>query len=331
MTAGPLSVGFVLSHEQFLSTDLVEIGVAAERAGFDALWASDHFHPWQDNQGHAGHAWITLAALTQRTTHITMGTGVTCPTFRFHPSGVAHAFASLSILSPGRVFLGVGTGEALNEVACGGGWGPYRERADRLTEAVELIRRLWTEEWVSTDGPYYPVTAANLYDKPPQQIPIYIAGHGPKSAALAGSLGDGWVTDTGTLRLPGREPVRAAFDNGWRTGAPGRGAPRVLVEQFTVVGDEDMALESAQFWQFMPVANEVIAESDPRAIQRHAEATSSPERAIQGWLISTDPADHIDRIHALHAAGATDVYIHAPQPDQEQVISFYEKSVLPEL
>ena len=120
MSATP-RVGFVLSHEQFPATRLVELGVAAENAGFDELWTSDHFHPWQDNQGHSGQAWITLAAIGQRTRRIPFGTGVTCPTFRYRPSIVAQAFASLAVLSPGRVFLGVGSGEALNEVPSGGG------------------------------------------------------------------------------------------------------------------------------------------------------------------------------------------------------------------
>src|SRR5947209_17064388 len=142
------SISFVLSQEQFFITQLLELGIAAEQAGFDAVWASDHFHPWQDNQGHAGFAWATLAALGQRTARIALGTGVTCPTYRYNPAIVAQGFASLSLLYPGRVFLGVGTGEAMNEVPTGGGWGPYSERAARLVEAVRVIRRLWTGEWV---------------------------------------------------------------------------------------------------------------------------------------------------------------------------------------
>src|SRR3989304_1729264 len=136
-------VGYVLSHEQFAPGELIEYAVAAEAAGFDAVWASDHFHPWQDNQGHAGHAWITLAAIGQRTGRVTMGTAVTCPIYRYNPAIVAQAFATLGLLYPGRVFLGAGTGEAVNEAPAGGGWGPYRERLARLREAITLIRRLW--------------------------------------------------------------------------------------------------------------------------------------------------------------------------------------------
>src|ERR1051326_5327570 len=135
-------IGFVLSHEQFPVPQLVELGVQAEQAGFHAIWTSDHFHPWQDNEGHAGFAWVTLAALGQRTQRILMGTGVTCPTYRYRPQLVAEAFASLGLLYPGRIFLGVGAGEALNEVPAGGGWGNYQEPAARLEEAVNIIRKL---------------------------------------------------------------------------------------------------------------------------------------------------------------------------------------------
>jgi F420-dependent hydroxymycolic acid dehydrogenase len=331
MSERKLSVGFILSQEQFASADLLDFGVGAEAAGFDAVWVSDHFHPWQDNQGHAGHAWVTLAALTQRTRRIELGTGVTCPTYRFRPADVAHAFASLSGLAPGRIFLGVGTGEALNEIPSGGGWGPYSERAARLEEAIVLIRRLWREEWVSSAGPYYPITSANLYDKPPAAIPIYIAGAGPRSAALAGRAGDGWITGDGALLRADRRAVRDAFDAGRNAAGADRLAPPILIEQYTVVGDAAEAAEAARFWQFMPVARDMLTEPDPRAIQRYAEKHTTPEEAAGRMLVSTDPADHIERLRALEAAGATHVFLHAPQSDQRRVIEFYGSSVIPAL
>src|SRR5438270_312072 len=136
LSVGPRpTIGFVLSNEQFPASQLVKWGEAAEKAGFQAISHSDHFQPWQDNEGHSGFAWVTLAAVGQRTNRVVMGTGVTCPTFRFHPSVVAHGFATLGSLYPGRVFLGVGTGEAINEEAATGEWGGYKERAGRLIEA----------------------------------------------------------------------------------------------------------------------------------------------------------------------------------------------------
>src|SRR4030042_2403113 len=217
-------IGYAASHEQFAASDLIEYAVLAEKAGFDALWTSDHFHPWQDNQGHCGHAWITLAAMGQRTQRLLLGTGITCPIYRYNPAEVAHAFASLGVLYPGRVCVGLGTGEALNEVPAGGGWGPYRERAGRLAEAITLIRRLWTEDWVTFEGRYYRLQGAKLYDRPPRPIPIYVAASGPTSARLAGRHGDGWIPDPGTIR---RRDVVQAFEEGVRaSGRDPRAMPR---------------------------------------------------------------------------------------------------------
>src|SRR5258708_31762012 len=179
-------IGLALSHEQFPLPQLVELGVQAEQAGFAAVWASDHFEPWQDNQGHSGLAWVTLAALGQRTRRILLGTGVTCPSYRYRPQIVAQAFASLGLLSPGRVFLGVGAGEALNEIPGGGGWGDYEERAARMGEAGTLMRRPWTGAWGSPPGGYYPGEQARLYCSPSPPVPIYVSALGPKSLAPAG-------------------------------------------------------------------------------------------------------------------------------------------------
>jgi len=319
-------IGYVLAHEQFHPSDLIEYAVAAEEAGFDAVWASDHFHPWQDNQGHCGHAWITLAAIGQRTGRVALGTGVTCPAYRYHPAIVAQAFASLGALYPDRVFLGAGTGEALNEASAGGGWGPYRERSARLREAITLIRRLWTEDWVTSEGPAFPLPDARLYTKPSHPVPIYVAASGPKSAALAGELGDGWITTAEAM--PPRPEVAGAF----RAGAAlaGKDSKRlpVLVELYAVVGDEEEALKAARLWLFSPVMHDVIALSDPRVIERRAEEMSSPERTIRPWVVSPDPAVHVERINGLFAAGATQVYIHSPQTDQRKVIEFYARDVL---
>jgi len=322
-------VGYVLAHEQFSPGNLIEYAVAAEEAGFGGVWASDHFHPWQDNQGHGGHAWITLAAIGQRTRHVALGTGVTCPAYRYHPAIVAQAFASLGALYPGRVFLGVGTGEALNELALGGGWGPYAERSARLKEAITLIRRLWTEDWVASDGPIFPIPDAKLYTKPPSPLPIYIAASGPRSAALAGELGDGWITSADAM--PPRPEMADALRAGVELAQKDRKRFEVLVELYVVVGDEDEAVEAARLWQFGPVMDRVISVSDPRVIQRLAESMSSPQRTARPWVVGVDPAVHIESVNRLFAAGATQVYIHSPQADQIKVIEFYRREVLPAL
>src|SRR6202012_3233472 len=157
----------------------LRLGAGAEDAGFDLLATSDHFQPWQTNERHAGQAWVTLGALGQRTRRIWMGPTVTCPTLRYNPAVVAQAFASLSVLYPGRIFLGVGSGEALNEEAAVGSWPKWTERSERLIEATDIIRQLWTGQQVGHKGNYYNVNA-RLYDPPPQPIPILMAANGPK-------------------------------------------------------------------------------------------------------------------------------------------------------
>jgi F420-dependent hydroxymycolic acid dehydrogenase len=192
-------VGFQLAHEQFRVSELVELGIAADEAGFDLLAVSDHFQPWQANEGHSGQAWVTMSAIGQRTKRIRMGTTVTCPTFRYNPGVVAEAFASLSLLYPGRVFLGIGSGEALNEEAALGSWPKWPERSERLVEAAEIIRKLWGGEQIDHQGKYYKLNA-RLYDPPSKPIPLLMAGNGPKAMHRCGQYADGLITDPKTWK-----------------------------------------------------------------------------------------------------------------------------------
>lgn len=322
-------LGFVLSHEQFPAPQLIELGIAAEAAGFDAVWTSDHFHPWMDNQGHSGQAWITLAALGQRTRRITMGTGVTCPTYRYNPAIVAQAFASLAVLYPQRIFLGLGSGEALNEVPPGGGWGDFKERSARLGEAVEVIRQLWAGEWVDYDGQYYQLKQAHLYDLPTQPIPLYIAAGGKKSGAMAGRLADGLISDA---TAASSETLQQAFAEGAQSvGKDPRGL-QVLAETYVVVGDAADAAAAATRWRFSPKAwTDFVGNPDPRAIQQQAEAEVAIDDVTSDWIISPDPAVHAAALQRIFAAGVTQAYIHSGQSDQQRVIDFYGREVIPRL
>jgi len=324
----PLRVGYCASHEQWPAAELVGFAVQAERAGFDALWVSDHFHPWQDNQGHAGHPWVTLAIMGQRTSRITLGTGVTCPSYRYRPPEVAQAFASLAGFYPGRIFLGVGTGEALNEVAAGGGWGPYRERAARLVEAIGLIRRLWRGDWVTHRGRYFELPLAKLYDAPSIPPPIYMAASGPRAVRLAGEHADGLITDPDTARDAEK---MAAFERGARDAGkdPAR-LPR-LVELYVCVGDREEALSVAPLWRFGPIGWQLLDLADPRESQRRAEADVPLEHVIQRWIVGPDPERHVQALRDLQQRGVTDVYIHSAQHDQAHVIDFYGRHVIPAL
>ena len=318
-------VGFVLSHEQFPANRLVDLAVRAEQAGFDCVWTSDHFHPWMDNEGHSNQAWVTLAAISQRT-NLPFGTGVTCPTYRYHPAIVAQAFASLATLAPGRVFLGVGSGEAVNEEAATGQWGDYTERADRLREAISLIRGLWTGDWLQHEGRYYRTRQVRLYDPPPEPIPLYVAAGGPDSAQLSGEMGDGLITDA-------MRAVQPEMRDAWEAGARGAGRDPaqmpVLAEAFLVVGGEVERRESIDKWRFLPHSwDRFVEEPDPRAI-RDGAASVPAEQVAKGWVVSEDPEDHAKELIRLFERGVTQVFVHTGQSDQERFIDFYGRRVLP--
>lgn len=317
-------IGFMLAHEQFRLPDLVEIGAAASSAGFRLLAASDHFQPWQANQGHSGLAWITMAAAASRVNGAWMGTTVTCPTLRYNPAVVAEAFASLSQLAPGRVFLGTGSGEALNELAATGEWPDWQERWDRLAEAIYIIRALWSGEHVVHDGKYYSVKA-KLYDPPVQPIPLLVAGNGPKSIRLAAKYGDGLITDPKRWREHRAEWEQAACDAG-----KDPAKMPVLIEQFVVVGDKEEAKRWAELWRFLPKGFDALYDlHDPAEIQRRAEREIPIDDVMAEWTIGSDPNRHAEAIDNLFESGATIVNVHAGQNDQKKAIGFYGSEVLP--
>lgn len=317
-------VGFMLGHEQFTVPQLVEYGAAAQHAGFDLLATSDHLQPWQDDQGHSGLAWVTLAAITQRANRAWMGTTVTCPTIRYNPAVVAEAFASLSLLHPGKIFAGFGSGEALNEKAATGEWPDWEERWERLIEATAIIRKLWTGDDVYHDGKHYQINA-KLYDVPAQPIPIFLAANGPKAMRLAGEYADGLITDPPTWKqhkdkfIEGLEAVGKTLED-----------TPVLVESFVVVGEKEEAEEAAQQWRFSPKAFAGYQNIEsPVEIRKNAEKEIPLEQVYAEWPVGLDPHVHIDAIEALFDSGATIVNIHSGQKNQQRVLDFYSKRVLP--
>jgi TAT-translocated FGD2 family F420-dependent dehydrogenase len=319
-------VGFMLAHEQFTVPELLTIGSSAERAGFDLLATSDHFQPWQANERHAGQAWVTLGALGQKTERAWMGPTVTCPTLRYHPAIVAETFATLGLLYPGRIFLGLGSGEALNEQAATGEWPKWRERWDRLIGAVTIIRQLWGGEPVKYQGAHYKVDG-KLYDPPPQPIPLFLAANGPKAMKLAGEHGDGLITDPQTWKQHKDE---------WEKGARGAGkdpaAMPVLVEAFVVVGDQADAQTPAKLWNFLPKAFKGYQNiPDPAQIEQRAQSELPLPKVYGNWTVSTNPDAHVQAIKKLFDSGVTIVNVHSGQQDQQKVIDFYGKEVLPRL
>ncbi len=319
-------VGFQLAFEQFGIRELVELGVAVEKAGFDVLTASDHLQPWQANEGHAGQAWIALGAIGERTKRMWMGTTVTCPTFRYNPAVVAEAFASLNFLAPGRIFLGLGSGEALNEEAAVGSWPAWPERSERLVEATQIIRDLWGGQQVQHSGKYYKVNM-RLYDAPSPAIPLLMAGNGPKAMHRVGQYADGLITDPNTWK-----EHKAEFEAGAKAGGKNAAQMPVFIEQFVTVGDQKESDKAAELWRFLPKAwKPYFNVRDPQEIQDRADKEVPLENVQEGWPISTDPEVHAKAIAELFQGGATEVHIHSGQKDQMRVIEFYGKEVLPRL
>jgi TAT-translocated FGD2 family F420-dependent dehydrogenase len=316
-------VGVVLSHEQFRTNQLVAQAQAAEKAGFQYVWASDHLQPWQDNEGHSMFPWLTLALVGNSTSRIAFGTGVTCPIYRYHPATVAQAFASLAILNPERVFLGLGTGERLNEQAATNAFGRYTERHDRLIEAIGLIRQLWSGNRISFTGRYFQTNALKLYDPPPKPPPIFVAAGGPKSATLAGQYGDGWITQARSLN---DSKLQAAFNAGAQAAGHDPASLGKRAELFAVVGDNTQAARAAALWRFTAGA---VDQPNPVEIQRAAE--SNPiDKVLANWTVGTDPATHINAVQTVLDAGAVP-FLHFAQDDPISAIDFYRSNVLPKL
>jgi TAT-translocated FGD2 family F420-dependent dehydrogenase len=319
-------VGFQLAHEQFTVPELVELGVAADGAGFDLLAVSDHLQPWQANEGHSGQAWITMSAIGQRTKRIRMGTTVTCPTFRYSPAVVAEAFASLSLLYPGRIFLGVGSGEALNEEAATGVWPAWPERSERLVEATEIVRKLWEGQQVDHQGKYYKINA-RLYDPPSGTIPLLMAGNGPKAMYRCGQFADGLITDPKTWK-----EHKAEFEAGAASAGKNPARMPVFIEQYVVVGGKNDLDEAAELWRFGPKAwKPYFNVRDPKTIEERAKAEVPLEKVTEGWPVGNDPEVHVKALSDLFNSGATGVHIHSGQRDQRKVIEFYGREVLPRL
>jgi coenzyme F420-dependent glucose-6-phosphate dehydrogenase len=328
-----LKFGYKASAEQFGPRELLEFSVLAEQVGFDSVWVSDHFQPWRHRDGHAPYSLAWLAALGERTSRVTIGTSVATPTFRYHPSVVAQAFGTLGLLNPGRVILGVGTGESLNEVpATGMAWPPFKERFGRLRESIELMRKLWTEERVSYNGEYYQTINATIYDRPEDPVPIYIAAAGPTASRFAGRVGDGFICTSGKAPELYTDTLLTNVQIGLDKSGRGLGDLEKMIEM-KVSFDTDMerAINDTSHWAALALsAEEKMGVEDPREMERLSDALPI-ERAASRWIVSTDPEEHIERIKPYIDLGFTHLVFHAPGPDQERFLRLYAKEVLPRL
>ena len=323
--------GWKASAEQFGPRDLVDWTQQAERLGFEISALSDHFQPWRHKTGHAPNALAWLGAAGQATDRITLGTSVLTPTLRYHPSIIAQAFGTLGVLSPGRVFLGVGTGESLNETpATGAAWPTGKERRLRLTEAIDLIRRLWSEERVDFDGEYYTTQHATIYDRPDEAVPIYVAASGPLAAKLAGTVGDGFICTSGK-KPELYEQLTAAVAEGATTAGRDPGAVRHMIEiKVSYDTDAETALRNCDWWAALALTpEEKTGVEDPIEMERLADAAI--DRAHTRFIVSTDPDEVVEKIAPYVELGFSELVFHAPGPDQARFLELFSRDVLPRL
>jgi coenzyme F420-dependent glucose-6-phosphate dehydrogenase len=326
-----LRLGYKASAEQFAPRPLLDFAVEAEQNGFDSVFVSDHFQPWRHSDGHAPFAFSWLAATGERTRRVLLGTSVVTPTFRYHPAIVAQAFGTLGSLQPGRMILGVGTGEHLNEGALGIAWPDNKERFARLREAVRLIKLLWTEQSVTFDGEYYHTRNATIYDRPDEPIPIYIGAGGPQVAKYAGRAGDGLICTSGKgMELYAEQLLPSFAEGATSEGRDPSKLTRMIEVKVSYDTDRRRAKEDTKIWAALALPAEVKAGvDDPREMERLA--TEAEGVADRRWLVSNDPEEHIEQLLPYLELGFDHLVFHAPGNDQVRFLKLYGSQILPRI
>jgi len=328
-----IKIGYKASAEQFGPRELLDFACLAEQLDFDSVFVSDHFQPWRHTGGHAPSALAWLGALGALTSRITMGTSVLTPTFRYHPSVVAQGVGTLGAMYPGRVILGVGSGEGLNEVpATGIEWPEMKERFARLREAVQLIRKLWTDERHSHEGEYYKTKGATIYDRPDEMVPIYIAAAGPMVAKYVGRVADGFICTSGkntTLYTETLLPNLAAGLEAAKRSADA--IDRMIEVKVSFDTDLERAREDTRHWAALALSQEEkMSVEDPVEMEKLADALPI-ERAASRWIVSTDPEEHVEAVAKYVDLGFRHLVFHAPGPDQARFLKLYAEHVVPRL
>jgi coenzyme F420-dependent glucose-6-phosphate dehydrogenase len=326
-----LRLGYKASAEQFGPRELLDFACAAEANGFDSVFVSDHFQPWRHSDGHAPFAFAWLAATGERTRKIALGTSVNTPTFRYHPALVAQAFGTLGVLFPGRMILGVGTGEHLNEGALGFQWPDNRERFARLREAVRLIKHLWTEQSVTFDGEFYHTRNATIYDRPDRPVPIYVGAGGPQVARYAGRASDGLICTSGKgMELYSEQLLPSFSDGAKESGRDAADLDKMIEVKVSYDTDRNRAMEDTKIWAALALPAEAKAGvDDPREMERLAESVE--DVAHMRWLVSSDPDEHLEQLRPYLELGFNHLVFHAPGNRQARFIELYGSQILPRI
>ena len=313
-------IGYFLSSEEHPGSELLKAAVQAEQAGFEALWISDHYHPWVEDQGHSPFVWTVLGAIAASTSKVPVATAVTCPTMRIHPAVIAQAAATTAELFDGRFSLGVGTGENLNEHILGDHWPTPEKRLQMLAEAVAIIRELWTGDMVDHDGEHYVVQNARLYTLPSKPPDILVSGFGPKAIEVAAQIGDGFITTS-----PSADDIASYRKHG------GKGRTQGGVKVCWHEDKQQAAKIAHHTWRNSFIPGQLAQELETPTLFEQASELVTVEMVAEKVTCGSDVDEHVAAIKEYVDAGFDEVYVSQMGPDQEGMIRFYEREVLPKL
>jgi coenzyme F420-dependent glucose-6-phosphate dehydrogenase len=314
-------LGYALSSEEHSPNRLVDNAKRAEEVGFTFSLISDHYHPWVDAQGHSAFVWAVLGGIARETTRLRIGTGVTCPMIRTHPAIIAQAAATTACMFDGRFFLGVGSGENLNEHILGDHWPAPDERLEMLEESVEVMRLLWQGGYQTHRGKHYTVENARIYDVPDDGVPVYVAAGAPNAAELAGRIGDGFISVA-----PEEELLDKFESNG------GKGKDKIGQVMVCYADSEDEAKKIVkEVWPNAGIKGDLSQELPlPKHFEQASEMVSEDE-LCESVACGPDPEKHLEQIRKFAATGYTHVYVHQIGHDQEPFFRFYEREIIPNL
>jgi coenzyme F420-dependent glucose-6-phosphate dehydrogenase len=314
-----IKLGYALSSEEHEPKKLIAHAQMAESAGFKFLIISDHFHPWVSQQGESSFVWSVLGGIAQATQRVSVGIGVTCPIMRIHPAVIAQAAATIADMMPGRFFLGLGTGEYLNEHILGYPWPRVETRQEMLAEAIHIIRELWKGEEYSYEGNYFIVRDARIYTLPEKLPPIYMAASGPDSAELAAGISDGLISTT-----PGDKVVKA-FKKGDSSGKPCFGSVQVC----WAYSMEEAKEVVKKWWPVSAISGLLHVDlPTPKHFEDAVEAMGEP-KIPEDSILGPNPNSYLKAIKSLQENGYDHIYIHQVGPDQEGFLKFFKTELLP--
>lgn len=326
-----MKIGYWAAQEQYPMQDLLKFVVEAEKGGFTSTMTSDHFHPWWHDGAYGNFTWTWIAAAAERTKNMQFITGVTAPVYRYHPAIIAQAFASLDNLYPGRIGLGLGSGEAMNEAPLGFDWPPARARLKRTEESIQIIKKLWEQDrqdggFVDFNGEYFLLRGARLYTPPTGHIPVYMAATGQQSVRVAAKLADGLIT---YLSPEKAGKILGIFDETVRKSGLAN-KPKIAEYKVSFSTDYQKALKSTYFWRATLINNVFDSDiSDPRKLQKKALKEISDKELEKSIDIITSIEDSISSIEEYFKAGFTFVYVHSTSPNEMEFVREFSKKVIP--